>query len=257
MRVYLGVMGLLLGGCASTGLDKNYAAYLATQADIESKWAAAAAEKYRADAEKAKAISVIGSLGGDSAKVAAVLALGGSTAPLPIDSQNVGRLAPSPLSVPPRPEGWGEVALRWAGTIGAIANPWVAGFYGFRLGSEQSRNNRDAVIAQTNAYSSIASSGFATAGSISRDGFSAIQNVNNAAWANVGSLKPNITVTNGAVSTGAGNASYTTTANSHNRTCTSGTAGNGAPGGGGGQGTTTGGSGGAGGIGGASGQASC
>lgn len=241
----------MLVGCASTPtLDPNYLAYLESMERIERNRAEAIKAKYNAQAENAKAAADIARNGGETAKALAVVSLTRGEGHSENLTQQSGIIA-----LPGKQEAWDEKVLRWAGALGSVVNPWVGGYFGYRLGTEQSRNSREVAISQNNSFASIASSGFATASAISQSGYQAIQGVSNSAWANVGRLQPNITVTNGAVSTGAGNASYTSTTtthtNSHNRQCQGG---NGAPGGNGGQGTTTGG---AGAVGGTGGAASC
>ncbi len=249
------LMCLLLVGCASTPtLDPNYVAYLESMERIERNRAEAFKAKYNAQAENAKAAADIARNGGETTKSLAVVSLTrGEYSGEPLAQQQTS------IALPVRQEGWEEKALRWASALSSVVNPWIGGYFGYRLGTEQSRNSREVAIAQNNAFASVATSGFNSNAQIAASGFGATTTGFTAIRDVAINGKPNITVTNGAVSTGAGNASYTqtTTTNSHNRTCISGAAGNGAPGGSGGQGTTTGGAGGSGGVGGASGQANC
>ncbi len=238
---------VLLTGCASTPtLDPNYVAYLESMERIERNRAEAIKAKYAAQAESAKAAADIARNGGETAKALAVVSL--------TRGESLGEYVPQQASVslPAKQEGWDDKALRWAGVVGNFANPWIAGFFGYRLGTEQSRNSRDVAISQNNAFASVASNGFNANAQIAASGFNSTNSGFTAIREIAVNARPNITVTNGAVSTGAGNASYTqtttTTTNSHNRQCQGG---NGAPGGAGGQGTTTGGAGAAGGVGGA------
>ncbi|MBL0142677.1 MAG: hypothetical protein IPP91_11390 [Betaproteobacteria bacterium] len=130
LRLAVIVLSLTLAACA--GIDKNYAALLASQEAIATA---------RADAEKARfaAIAEIAKGSADpAARTAAVMALalgGGANA--------------APIALPPPPESDG---YKWAALILGPVTNIASGYFGYRLGVTQSDNAAMATIASYSTF---------------------------------------------------------------------------------------------------------
>lgn len=197
---------VVLTGCASS---KEYSSYLAAHQ---------AAHESRATAEKARyaAIAEIAKTSADpAARTAAVMALA--------MGKSESQVAPP---APPQNE-----MLQWASVFVPALTNVSAGYFGYRLGTVQSNNNRDTTIASHNAFGAIATGGFNALSATATSGF----NSNATLGSFIQAPQPNITLSGQGV-IGSGSYSYsapvttTTTTNSNNttRTCQGG---NGAAGG--------------------------
>lgn len=237
MRVLIVAGLVVMTGCASS---KEYSTYLAAHQAAHESRAAAEKARYAAIAEIAKT-SV-----DPAARTAAVMALA--------MGKSESQVAPP---APPQNE-----MLQWASVFVPALTNVSAGYFGYRLGTVQSNNNRDTTIASHNAFGSIATGGFNALSATATAGF----NSNATLGSFIQAPQPNITLSGQGV-IGSGSYSYsapvttttTTTTNSNNRTCQGGNGaagGAGAPGGASGD-AGTGGNGSPGGNGAAGGGATC
>lgn len=220
---------VVLTGCASS---KEYSSYLAAHQAAHESRAAAEKARYAAIAEIAKTSA------DPAARTAAVMALA--------MGKSESQVAPP---APPQNE-----MLQWASVFVPALTNVSAGYFGYRLGTVQSNNNRDTTIASHNAFGSIATSGFNALSATATAGF----NSNATLGSYIQAPQPNVTLSGtGVIGSGSYSAPVTTTtttdSNNTTRNCTGG---NGAPGGvGGGAGDA--GTGAAGGNGAAGGGATC
>ena len=202
--IALATLLVFMGGCA-TGVDPNYKMRLEAQLAIESRYADAEKEKYKADQMKYAAIQKIGETGDTTAKAVAMMALmggNGSNGPAQQRSQ-------MPL---PQHETTGDAALKWVSALGGPTAMLISGYFGYKLGETQSNNAAASTIAGYNAFGTVANSGFGAATQIANAGFAS-----NGVLA--GQIQPNITLSGTGV-IGAG--TMTSNVNSNNRTCAGG-----------------------------------
>jgi hypothetical protein len=192
MRTIALLLLACLAGCQTT-MDPNYA--LAMESYRLTITSQQSVEIARARAEEARynAISAIGA-GDPASRQMAIMALAltrgeGFTA------------APVPVSLPVVPESQEARAFKWAALFAGPAISLVQGYFGYRLGVEQSRNTADSTIASYNVLGSTALAGLGTAQGIATTGFGAVQGTATTGFGTIGNLagtltRPNFTVTN-------------------------------------------------------------
>jgi hypothetical protein len=192
---------LMLGGCATTKVDPNYAAQIEAYSSVQR--ANADVAKAKADAEKARydAIATIGQTGDSQAKVLAVFALAigpnGQAAQTP----------PSSSSPPLPPESDADKAYKWTALFAGPLTNIASGYFGYKLGVTQSNNATSASIANTNAFASTASAGYTALGATSIAGF----NSNGTIAGLIQAPAPNITLSGtGVIGAGTYSAPVTT-----------------------------------------------
>jgi len=199
---------LLLTGCQTT-MDPNFALQMesyrltvTTQQNVE-------VAKARAEEARYNAIGAIAERGDPASRQMAILALA-----LGRGSESSAH-AVVPVQLPHIPENQEQRALKWAAIFAGPAISLVQGYFGYKLGVEQSRNTADSTIASYNALGTTALGGFSSNVGIANAGFGTVQSVANTGFGTIGSIatsaiasqtRPNFIVTNSGV---IGSGSYT------------------------------------------------
>jgi len=252
----------VLGGCATTAVDPNYAAQLASH-DAQTKATLQLAQaKASADAVRWTAIAEIAKTGDASTKSAALMALafaGGSGG----SNGDAVALALA-RNVPQAPESDADKAYKWTALFAGPVTNMASAYFGFKLGTTQSNNAASVALSTNSTFAGMFNSSAASNTAIANGGFNAVTGTATAGFGSMNTLAtqlaqptpPSIYVTgngNSFSQASGGNAANTGTYNTRN--CVTGNAGNGASGGGGG--SASGSSGASGGQGGAAGPNNC
>jgi len=192
-----------LYGCQTT-MDPNYALAMESYRLTITSQQSVEIAKARAEEARFNAIATIGERGDPQSRQLAIMAL----------AMNRGEgfaAQPVPVNLPAIPENQEQRALKWAAIFAGPAISLVQGYFGYRLGVEQSRNTADSTIASYNALGATALGGFNANIGIANAGFGTVQNVATTGFGTIGNLagtltRPNFIVTNSGV---IGSGSYT------------------------------------------------
>jgi hypothetical protein len=183
----------LLSGCQTT-LDPNYAIQLESYRLTITSQQSVEIAKARAEEARFNAIAAIGERGDPQSRQLAILALA--------MNRGEGFVAqPVPVHLPNIPESQESRALKWAAIFAGPVMSITQGYFGYKLGVQQTRSTADTTIASYNALGTgfaatqgIAGAGFNAASGIAGAGFAATQGIAGAAFAT--NTRPNITLTN-------------------------------------------------------------
>lgn len=143
----------MLAGCASVGIDKNYAAALEAHHAIEQARYQVEIERARSEQARFSAMQAIAASADAQTKAMALIALAsaGGRAELPV--------APA-SAAPALPESGTDKALKWASVLLPALGTVTNGLINVRLATVQSDNARDVALASYSSLQGIASGGF-------------------------------------------------------------------------------------------------
>jgi len=184
-------LALLTTGCVTT-LDPNYAVQI--QAYSDTVRAQQAVEVAKANAEEARyqAMSAIAQSSDANTRSMAIMALALSRNGSVAGNVNV--------VLPQAPERQEDRAYKWAALFAAPVATLVQGYFGYRMATNASNNNRETSIASYNAFSNVAGAGFNANVGIANAGFGTAQGIATAGFSTIGALRPpapNVTTING------------------------------------------------------------
>jgi hypothetical protein len=202
-RLLWPLVAVTLVGCQTATLDPNFALQMESYRLTITSQQAVEVAKARAEEARYTAMAAIADRADPQSKQMAILALalarGGSDAVVKTAS----------LNLPIIPETQEDRALKWAAIFAGPVMSVAQGYFGYRLGVQQSNNTANSTIASYNALGTTATAGFNSNASIAGSGFGAVQNVANAGFGTIGNLssaftRPNITLTatNGVIGSG-------------------------------------------------------
>lgn len=158
MKILVIAVPLLLTGCATS---KEYASYLAAHQAAHEAKASAEKARYAAIAEIAKNAT------DPSARTAAVMALAMGKS----ESQ----------VVPPAPPQ--DKVIQWASLLLPAVTNLSSGYFGYRLGTVQSNNNRDVTVAGYNTFGTMATAGYGALRDTANAGLGAVRDTANSGFA--------------------------------------------------------------------------
>jgi hypothetical protein len=202
------VLVAVASGCQTPHLDPNYAAQIQAYQDRERMWAQVQIERARTEQARYLAIQHIANDGDPQSRQTALMVLalsGGGAAISGAGASGVGDFRSVPLPVVPETQE--DKALKWTQVLLGPTIGLVAGYYGYKMGIQQSNNAAATSIAGYDTIRGLGIAGYTSLEGTARTGFMA-----NASIANqglgfgrdlLGQLeRPNIIITDGVLGSG-------------------------------------------------------